>query len=299
MRKISSIIMGGALAVALAVGALVAAPSAAYAALAGAGGGGAESGGESVDLYRLYNPYTGEHFYTPDTNERDSLVKVGWKYEGVGWSAVTDEGDPVYRLYNPYAPGGDHHYTIDKNEYDELQKLGWKGEGSSWESVTAHDMMGYRVYRLYNPNAATGAHHYTTDADEAKALAAAGWKDEGTGWFASGQRRFLLDGTQPEPVENARVFLGVPNDPSITYSVLTMYHYGISHIASAPTDGLGELTAVTFYINFWSDAREQNASVYMNQDGTVYTGASASKWNGDIVSWSEDGTMSVFNPSAS
>ena len=294
MRKISNVIMGGALAVALAVGALVAAPSAAYAALAGAGGGGAESGGESVDLYRLYNPYTGEHFYTPDTNERDSLVKVGWKYEGVGWSAVTDEGDPVYRLYNPYAPGGDHHYTIDKNEYDELQKLGWKGEGSSWESVTAHDMMGYRVYRLYNPNAATGAHHYTTDADEAKALAAAGWKDEGTGWLACGPRRFLLDGTQSELVENARVFLGVPENSSITYYTKTWYHYGSNTSGTSLIDGAGDPTAVTVNVYFRSDSGEQRASVDMNQDGTVYTSSSATKWNGETVYWSEDGTMHVY-----
>ena len=279
MRKISSIIMGGALAVALAVGAVVAAPSAAYAAGGGSAGNTVDYG--YVDLYRLYNPYTGEHFYTQDASERDSLVTAGWQYEGVGWSSISEGGDPVYRLYNPYAPGGDHHYTTNKNEYDELQKLGWIGEGSSWESVTAHDMVNYRVYRLYNPNAATGAHHYTTDADEAEALAAAGWRDEGTGWMACGPRRFLLDGGQPELVENARVRLGVPNDPSITYSIQTMYHYGLSLTSSVPLDGYGEVTAVTEYVQFFSESLEQRASVHMNQDGTVYTGAIPSEWNGD------------------
>ena len=60
------------------------------------------------DMYRLYNPNSGEHFYTANTTERDNVKKAGWKYEGIGWYAPTS-GDPVYRLYNPNA--GDHHYS--------------------------------------------------------------------------------------------------------------------------------------------------------------------------------------------
>lgn len=32
-------------------------------------------------MHRLYNPYTGEHFYTADTTERDHLTGLGWRYE--------------------------------------------------------------------------------------------------------------------------------------------------------------------------------------------------------------------------
>ena len=32
----------------------------------------------SRDMYRLYNPNSGEHFYTADSNERDHLTGVGW-----------------------------------------------------------------------------------------------------------------------------------------------------------------------------------------------------------------------------
>lgn len=35
----------------------------------------------SRDMYRLYNPNSGEHFYTADSNERDHLTGVGWVYE--------------------------------------------------------------------------------------------------------------------------------------------------------------------------------------------------------------------------
>ena len=38
---------------------------------------------ETVDMHRLYNPNSGEHFYTANTAEKDHLVKVGWKYEGL------------------------------------------------------------------------------------------------------------------------------------------------------------------------------------------------------------------------
>ena len=151
--------------------------------------------GKWAYLYRLYNPYTGEHIYTIDEAERDSLAEAGWKVEagetmpddysfvGVVYSPETDPGrlcPAVYRLYNPYAPGGDHHYTTDQNEYDELQKLGWKGEGIAFYSATFLDVP---RYRLYNPNAETGAHHYTSDEDEVAALVDLGWRNEGVGWY--------------------------------------------------------------------------------------------------------------------
>ena len=63
-------------------------------------------------MYRLYNPNSGEHFYTASVTERDHLDQIGWDDEGIAWYVPTETGDPVYRLYNPYA--GDHHYTMDR-----------------------------------------------------------------------------------------------------------------------------------------------------------------------------------------
>ena len=76
-----------------------------------------------MTMYRLYNRYTGEHFYTSDVSERDHLVSVGWSYEGVGWVAPVS-GDPVYRLYNGHVRGGDHHYTTSASERDSLVRAG-------------------------------------------------------------------------------------------------------------------------------------------------------------------------------
>lgn len=131
-----------------------------------------------VSMYRLYNPNSGEHFYTASEAEKNKLVNVGWRYEGVAWNAPKTSDIPVYRLYNPNA--GDHHYTTSEKEKDNLVKVGWKYEGIGWYS-TATD--GQPLYRLYNPNAKAGSHHYTTSAAERDNLKKLGWRDEGIAWY--------------------------------------------------------------------------------------------------------------------
>ena len=131
-----------------------------------------------IDMYRLYNPNSGEHFYTADSNERDFLVGVGWNYEGIGWKAPVKSNTPVYRLYNPNA--GDHHYTMSVGERDWLVSLGWNYEGIGWYS---DDMKSVPLYRQYNPNAETGSHNYTTNKAENDWLVSVGWNAEGIGWY--------------------------------------------------------------------------------------------------------------------
>ena len=139
-----------------------------------------KAGASDGTMYRLYNPNSGEHFYTASSGERDNLIAVGWNYEGVGWTAPTSSNTPVYRLYNPNA--GDHHYTTSDYERDSLVKAGWRYEGIGWYSADAEG--GVPLYRQYNPNARTGTHNYTTSAYERDSLIKAGWRDEGIGWYA-------------------------------------------------------------------------------------------------------------------
>jgi ribosomal protein L33 len=134
----------------------------------------------SVPMYRLYNPNSGEHFYTKNLNERDSLVRVGWRYEQVGWYAPVSSPAPVYRLYNPNA--GDHFYTTNLNERNSLVRAGWRYEGVGWFSNTVKSSQ-VVLYRAYNPNAVAGAHNYTTNVNEQRVLVRAGWRDEGTAWY--------------------------------------------------------------------------------------------------------------------
>ncbi len=140
---------------------------------------GTRTDNENCTMNRLYNPNSGEHFYTANGAEKDYLVSLGWKYEGTGWTAPAYSGTPVYRLYNPNA--GDHHYTTNAAERDNLVRVGWKDEGIGWYS---NELGTTTLHRLYNPNATgAGAHHYTVNAAEATNLQNLGWKYEGTAWY--------------------------------------------------------------------------------------------------------------------
>ena len=132
-------------------------------------------------MYRLYNPNSGEHFYTANPTERATLKKVGWHDEGVGWVAPAKSSTPVYRMYNPNA--GDHHYTMNASERDMLVRAGWKYEGIGWYSATNAGRK--PVYREYNPNAKSGSHNYTLNWAEHKHLGAIGWSLEGVAWYAA------------------------------------------------------------------------------------------------------------------
>lgn len=135
-------------------------------------------------MLRLYNPYSGEHLYTANAAERNALVKAGWRYEGVSWTAPSKSAIPVYRLYNKYEPMGDHHYTADRGEYDNLVNAGWAGEGTAWYS---DEGKGTALLRLFNPYAYSeghsGAHHYTSNMAEFNNLVSLGWKAEGIAWY--------------------------------------------------------------------------------------------------------------------
>lgn len=134
----------------------------------------------TVPLYRMYNPNSGEHFYTENSFERDSLVKTGWNYEGISEESPikTVYNQAVYRVYNPNA--GDHFYTENKAEVAHLVSLGWRAEGIAFYSSTSTQTP---IYRLYNPNATVGTHFYTQSSAERDSLVRAGWNYEGTAWY--------------------------------------------------------------------------------------------------------------------
>lgn len=154
----------------------------------------------TVDVYRMYNPNSGEHFYTETYTERDNLMKAGWKYEGFGWTAPAsdiNQSVPVYRLYNPNS--GLHHYTMSTEERDQLVSLGWRNEGVGWYS---DGLKTVALYREYNPN--DGTHNYTTSQSEDSHLVSVGWKQEGTGWYGVNDPDTTI--THPVTVYNKRDF---------------------------------------------------------------------------------------------
>ncbi|MBR4493890.1 MAG: hypothetical protein IKP14_04200 [Clostridiales bacterium] len=177
---------------------------------------------DTIEMYRLYNPNSGEHFYTSDWNERWMLIDLGWNDEGIGWIAPNMTNVSVYRLYNQY--GGEHHYTTSIAERDALVAAGWNDEGIGWysyegvgwymdeartypmEQYTTNNFeravylsAGWRdggdgclygdvttvpLYRQYNPNEFANNHNYTTSLAENNWLVSLGWRAEGTGWYA-------------------------------------------------------------------------------------------------------------------
>ena len=143
---------------------------------------GADEPGKAT-MFRLYNPNSGEHFYTAVAAERDNIVAAGWNYEGKGWTAPETSDKPVYRLYS----GTDHHYTTNLEEKDWLVEVGWSYEGIGWYSAGED---GVPLYRQFNPNVDptapfnnSGSHNYTTDKAENDWLVSIGWQPEGIGWY--------------------------------------------------------------------------------------------------------------------
>ncbi len=132
----------------------------------------------SVPMFRMYDPNSGEHFYTGSERERDFLVTNGWNYEGVAFNFPVI-GDPVYRLYNTVT--GDHLYTMDLEEREELLAEGWNDEGVAFNSATDDCVP---QYRLWNPNAVRGAWHFTGSEKERDFLLGLGWQYQGIGWYS-------------------------------------------------------------------------------------------------------------------
>ena len=133
-----------------------------------------------MHMFRMYDPNSGEHFYTGSEAERDFLVTAGWNYEGVGFTFSRTTGMPVYRLYDPVY--GEHLYTMDVAEKDALIALGWNLEGVAFNSAYNTEVP---QYRLHNPNAKRGAYHFTASIAERDMLIALGWEYQGIGFYSA------------------------------------------------------------------------------------------------------------------
>lgn len=170
LNKKSLLISATALAAALAIGGVATSASAATT--------------KNVDIYRLYNPNTGEHFYTESAAEKNADVSAGWNYEGIGWQAPSTSKTPIYRVYNPNAKGGDHYYTKSKFEASSLVSKGWRWDNGG--KPVFYSGGSIPTYVAYNPNAQSGAHNYTVNKAEQNNLLNVGWKYGATAWYATG-----------------------------------------------------------------------------------------------------------------
>lgn len=93
---------------------------------------------EGNPVYRLYNSGLGDHHYTVNVSERNTLIAYhGWLDEGIAfYSAREPNGYSVYRVYNGGLKRGQHHYTLNSSERETLVKYhDWVNEGVGWYAV--------------------------------------------------------------------------------------------------------------------------------------------------------------------
>jgi surface protein len=160
---------------------------------------------EVLKVYRLWNKVTGEHLFTTDEYEYNTLPvnAPDWQQEPTAktWASPSTGTIGVYRLYNTVS--GDHHYTTDLHEVEVLtdDDHDWKLDNNGDPLFYSVDpQIGIPVYRLFNadPTAYVGSHHYTTDQNEKDTLInwsetgkiSAKWQSdgsydgvEGIGWY--------------------------------------------------------------------------------------------------------------------
>ena len=135
------------------------------------------------ELYRLFDPSSGEHLYTTHMEEVQALVGKGWDWERAQTMSLPKSGTPVWRLFDPR--NGDHHYTSDAHECRVLTaERGWVYDfGGQPAFYGAPAGSGRPVYRIYDTRAARFGHLFTADANERRVhLSEGGWDDEGVAW---------------------------------------------------------------------------------------------------------------------
>ena len=133
-------------------------------------------------VYRLYNPVNGEHIFTANTEEVETLYQFqGWGKEGIGWYS-TSSGKPIYRLYSPKF--NNHLYTSSRYEINNItENEGWVFDYE--RRPVMYSKGDVEIYRLYNPSL-NDQHHLTTSAHEYDiAHRLWGWRQEGIAMNAS------------------------------------------------------------------------------------------------------------------
>jgi len=130
---------------------------------------------EKNGIYRLYNPNSGEHFFTRNASGVYDLTSIGWRYEGIAWHEAGDVD--VYRLYS----GNEHMYVTKIKELADLVIAKWSLEKSAFKCFAEPGDDRVPVFRIYNKNG--GRHMFTADVKERDTLVRAGWTLEGIAFY--------------------------------------------------------------------------------------------------------------------
>ncbi|MDM8541064.1 hypothetical protein QUF90_08240 [Desulfococcaceae bacterium HSG9] len=160
----------------------------------------ADTTGESVastrvPVYRFYSNQLLTHFFTKNTNEKDTLISTFsddvWRYEGVSWYVHQDSisgSAPLYRFYSDRLRR--HFYTISTYEKDSIianfPVEMWRYEGVAWYAYDTSQSGTLPVYRFYSDTLLS--HLYTMDENEKNHIIAnypvEMWRYEGVAYYA-------------------------------------------------------------------------------------------------------------------
>ncbi len=197
---------------------------------------GAAEPAEGVPVYRLYNPWDGQHLFTADEGEVKVLLPLGWKDEGVAYRAYGKSQKPqgadvvdVHRLLNKY--NDDHFMSGSEEEIANLVSNGWKDEGTSFYALSSKT--DYPVYRLYNPymtiNGGRGNHLWTLDKNEYDTNVGKGWNGEAIQWYAIGPNEDPVP-TTPVDIHGALAVHGtnLVDSHGVNFQLRGMSTHGLS-----------------------------------------------------------------------
>ena len=147
----------------------------------------AHASAADANVYRLFNPTTGDHFYTINNDEKTTVSCTNpSKYvpEGIGFNAYTNSAGniPVYRMYNPKTI--DHFFTVSLFEKNIALSSGYTDEGVKFYIPMNQSSGDVPVYRAFRPD--TGDHFYTTNPAEVQfAVQYMKYSDEGVAFITT------------------------------------------------------------------------------------------------------------------
>ncbi|PPQ74999.1 hypothetical protein CVT24_010073 [Panaeolus cyanescens] len=86
----------------------------------------------SIPLFRLFNEWNGDHFFTVDLDEVKSAGRIGYKLEGIACFVIRKDAKvpqavPLYRFWSPAKQ--DHAITSSVSYREELIRDGYEDEG--------------------------------------------------------------------------------------------------------------------------------------------------------------------------
>ena len=141
------------------------------------------AGAPLAPVYRLYDPATGDRFFTQSRQKRDDAKSAGYLYEEIAFYLLPSADTLTDRLYGlahpPTSPGDftDHLYTVSAAERTSAAGLGYSNDETFGFLYEVNAAGRAPLYRLVDD---TSHHHvFTIDPDEKRRFMIEGFREEG------------------------------------------------------------------------------------------------------------------------